>query len=132
MKTIMGVLVALFFAGNVAVADYRCPNYVAIDYNTPGHHPPLTPAQVIRVQQILARVKPCQRSLVRYALVPHHRSIPYGLAFFFWTNDEDEAGEILHVFDTSNTYYREDVGLIAGMQSYQSIQEDIDNQPCPK
>lgn len=137
MKTIISILVALFITSSVALAG-DTPNYIAIDYNVSGHHPPLTPAQMARIQQILARVKPCQRPLVRYAFVPHDRAIPFlvgeedGLAFFFYTNDEDEAGEILHVFDTNNIYYREDVGLIPGMRPYPSIQQDIDEQPCPK
>lgn len=105
----------------------------ATTYNTPGHHPPLTPAQVVRIQQVLARVKPCQRPLVRYAIDRYEKD---GIALFFGVY----PNTFMHVFGSPDAYYMPSMGVFAGPpdnsdiegQTKQGIQWDIDHQPCPK
>jgi hypothetical protein len=110
------------------------PNYVAVDYDIPGRHPSLTPAQVTRIRQTLAQVKPCQRRLVHYAIPAKD-----GIALFFWPPD-DEAS-LTHVFGMPGIVYRPEMGLFPGppdrdamvaAQAKQGIQWDIDHQLCPK
>ena len=144
MKTIsvLPVVAALFItSSSVAMADDKIvlPNYVAVDYNVSGQHPPLTPAQLTRIQQILARVKPCQRPLVHYAVYPYE-GMQAGLVFFFRTPNDDVL-DYSHVFGDSGRYYMPTDGLFSGFtddtstqeaQAKQGIQWDIDRQPCPK
>lgn len=127
---------ALFIASSsVAMADDKVvlPNYVALDYNELGHHPVLTPEQVARIQQVLARVKPCQRPLVRYAIDRYEKD---GIALFFGVY----PNTFMHVFGSPDAYYLPSMGVFAGppdnadieAQTKQGIQWDIDHQPCPK
>jgi hypothetical protein len=107
------------------------PNYVAVDYNTTGLHPPLTRAEAAAIRNVLARVKPCQRSLVRYVLAENEKD---GIALFF----EPEPNRWAHILGEPDAYYTPMNGVFAGppddpdiqAQEKQGMQWDIDRQPC--
>ena len=91
-------------AGSSALAATTYPHYVAVDYNVPGHHPPLTTAQVTRIRQVLARVKPCQRPLVNYAVFSAEDAVAKdNIALFFWTPDDEM---LLTLFSAPGIVYR--------------------------
>jgi hypothetical protein len=109
------------------------PSYIAADYNAPGGHPSLTPDQTATIRRVLARVKPCQRPLVRYVLTQGEKD---GIALFF----EPEPDQWAHILGEPDAYYAPLQGVFAGppddpntpAQGKQGMQWDIDRQPCPK
>jgi hypothetical protein len=137
---VRGLLIAVaLLASNVATAAANddAPAYVALNYNVPGRHPPLTRAQVARIRQVLAQVKPCQRPLVRYLLSSEWPDlVKDGIAFMFKAQPNNESA---HVFGAPNLYYMPSMGLFPGppdepargAQEKEGIQWDIDFQPCP-
>lgn len=82
-------------------AHNRWPNYAAVDYDKPGH-PTLTPDEVARIRSALARVKPCQRTLVRYAF-PANASSWHGWPSFVLFFQTDGGG--VHIFENAGTLY---------------------------
>jgi hypothetical protein len=86
----------------------------------------------------MGRVKPCQRSSVRYATVEKDADHKDGIVLFFWRPDDIGPGS--HVFDKPNIFYLLSMGVFAGPlvdgtiqdQAKQGIHWDIDRQPCPK
>jgi hypothetical protein len=104
------------------------PVYVAIDYDKPGH-PSLTLEQTRTIKEMLARVKPCQRSLLRY--VPND-----GVTLFFAVpsgQDPYVLGDpgTVYLVDTGGEIPVSDGGPEAQQRAKQGIQWDIDHQPCP-
>jgi hypothetical protein len=107
------------------------PNYVAVDYNAPGRHPPLTRAEAAAILRVLARVKLCRRSLVRYVLAENEKD---GIALFF----EPQPNSWAHILGEPDAYYTPMDGVVAGppdepdiqAQERQGIQWDIDREPC--
>jgi hypothetical protein len=114
------------------------PTYVAADYLKPGH-PDLTLAEMSRIYDILGLVKPCQRRLVRYALLKRRgNKNGRGLIFFFAV----PRGQGAHVLGTGMLVYFPDTGTAVPMRVDDppaeqeqkrrlGIQWDIDHQPCP-
>lgn len=106
-------------------------SFAAGEYNTPGH-PELSPAQVIRIKQILAEVKPCQRPLVRYGLFGPSAD---DMVFFF----KVPPGQVTHVLGAQNLYYNPRNGTMVPMPDNpnfeqikaQGIQWDVHHEPCP-
>ncbi len=80
----------------IAVRPSTLPEYSAVDYDKPGH-PALTPSEKAGIRSTLARVKPCQRTLVRYAF-PESR-LPFVIFF------QPESGQGAAVFGEPRTYY---------------------------
>jgi|GEM_PF-5128628 hypothetical protein len=110
----------------------RGNNFVATDYNKPGH-PSLSFAQMSIIREALDRVKPCQRTLVRYAVLGPNTD---DLILFFAV----PHGQGSHVFGTAIEVYFPDNGTEIPMgaddpqaehREKQGIQWDIDHQPCP-
>jgi hypothetical protein len=109
------------------------PSYIAADYNATGGHPSLTPDQTAAIRRVLARVKPCQRPLVRYVLTEGEKD---GIALFF----KPEPDQWAHILGEPDAYYAPLQGVFAGppddpstqAQGEQGMQWDIDRQPCPK
>jgi hypothetical protein len=106
-------------------------NFIAMDYSKPGH-PELTFAQMSLIQRTLARVKPCQRPLVRYGLFgPDTKDV----ILFFAVGPHEGA----HPFGTTNQVYFPDEGYSIAtndngqleQMKKQGIQWDIDHKPCP-
>jgi hypothetical protein len=84
----------------VAVSPGALRDYAAVDYDKPGH-PPLAPTELASIRSALARVKPCQRTLVRYALLAYPAELPF-VIFFQPEGTNDSAP----VFGEPRTYYR--------------------------
>lgn len=82
-------------------ADTSWPNYAAVDYDKPGH-PMLTPHEVASIRSALGRVKPCQRTLVRYAF-PANASSWHGWPSFVLFFQTDGGGA--HIFENAGTMY---------------------------
>jgi hypothetical protein len=124
------IAVTLATASPTATPKYP-PSYLAVNYDKPGHHPPLTAVEVARIRQVLAQVKPCQRPLVHYVL--WERSfIKEGVALFFLTGEN-------HVFGYPNVVWwngnvqagPNDMTSESDLEGQRSIQWDIDRQSCP-
>ena len=105
------------------------PIYVAADYDKPGHHPTLTLEQIETIRRMLARVKPCQRPLLRYVLDDE-------VTLFFAV----PPGQGAHVLGTRMDVYFPRSGIEVPMpqdgpaaeaRAKQGVQWDIDHQPCP-
>jgi hypothetical protein len=109
------------------------PTYVAEDYAKPGQ-PSLTFAQTSAILETLDRVKPCQRSLVRY--VVSGQGVRDLLLFFTVPH-----GQGAHVFGTGMDVYfpdsgvtvpiRQDVSTAQAQERKKQGIQDIDHQPCP-
>jgi hypothetical protein len=84
-------------ASEPALSPTTSPEYAAVDYDKPGH-PQLTPDEVASIRSALARVKPCQRTLVRYAF-PDSAELPFVIFF------QPESGQGAPVFGEPRTYY---------------------------
>lgn len=82
-------------------AHTRWPNYAAVDYDKPGH-PTLTPEEVASIRSALARVKHCQRTLVRYAF-PANASSWHGRPSFVLFFQTDGGGA--HIFENAGELY---------------------------
>jgi hypothetical protein len=106
--------------------------YVALDYDKAGA-PTLSDGDKAAIRSVLARVKPCQRPLVRYA-IPEASS---RIIMFFASNTAT------HVFGKGNEYYipAYNMAIVPPPDSMKSIDPraaiaegvkwDIDHQPCP-
>ena len=109
------------------------PTYVAIDYAKRGH-PALSAGDVAEIRRDLAKVRSCQRSLVRYVLPAG----PGSIALFFAIPLDSAA----HIFNEGDDYYvpLQDGGSLIPLpgdtENYQlierqGIQWDIAHQRCP-
>jgi hypothetical protein len=114
----------------VPAAMRSWPGFVAIDYGKPGQ-PNLSGADATRIRRVLARVKPCQRALVRYAFPGR-----WAQAVMFFAIPPDGGA---HVFGEGDAYYvpnQDSVIPIPGDSENfgeiekQGLQWDIDHQPC--
>jgi hypothetical protein len=110
---------------------FALPSYVATDYDKPGRPGPfLAAADIARIQTVLARVKPCQRPLVRYA-----GGDGSPIVLFFAV----KPGEGAHVLGTADEFYDPATGSVVPGSDNQSeeqmqkqgLQWDIDHQACP-
>jgi hypothetical protein len=126
----LGIMMAVAV---LAGCSTTCLNFVAIDYEKLGH-PSLTSAQVNIIHETLERVKPCQRSLVRYAVSSPEAK---DLILYFAVPPSQGA----HVFGTAIDVYFPDTGRDIPMdqtdpgaeqREKQGIQWDIEHQPCPR
>jgi hypothetical protein len=100
------------------------PTYAAKDY-AKAVHPALTQAQIASIRRMLARVRPCERSLLRYAFTSNGGHF----IMFFDTG----SGEDPHVLGERNIYYqrREGRGIpVMGDGAGYSLQADIDKVGC--
>ena len=75
------------------------PSYAAVDYNRSGH-PSLSRAEVGSIRSTLAKVKPCQRTLLRYAFPPQPNSLPFVLFF-----EPEDGNNGTAVIGEPRTYY---------------------------
>jgi hypothetical protein len=108
------------------------PEYAAVDWDRPGH-PALTPSEEASIRSALAKVKPCQRGLVRYALPAYPAELPFVIFF------QPEHGQGAPVFGEPRMYYLTSEGDVvtasptdpyAGQMEKFGIQFLIDHQPC--
>jgi hypothetical protein len=109
------------------------PTYGALDYRTPGRHPALTQAEVAKIRNMLARVKPCQRKFLRYAFPDPAENGDLPFVMFFGPY---EAGHIPHVLGAGNVDYDPAEGRVEPFILQQdvdySLKADIDQLGCPK
>jgi len=84
------------------------PNYLANDYNKPGH-PSLTPSEVRLITKTLAVVEPCQIPFLRYAF-PENAP---GIALYFGGSDTGDYPELWE----PNSEYRSDQGLVGAVSA---------------
>lgn len=89
------------------------PTYSVLDIGKHGQ-PKLTVAEVARVRNVLREVKPCQRSLLRFAFSNDDRSAGT-LALFFPIIQEGNGYSGAHIFGTSNAIYMWDGKIVATM-----------------
>jgi len=125
------ILVSACAAILLASAPTEGSNFVATAYNNPGH-PVLTSAQVALIKKTLARVKPCQRALVRYGLFGPSTT---DIVFFFAVGPRQGThpfgqGSVMYFPDGGYSNAVPDNGDAAKMER-EGIQWDIDHQPCP-
>jgi hypothetical protein len=106
------------------------PNYLAKDYEKPGH-PTLTTRQKSTIRFALAKVEPCQRAFLRYAFPRNGDDSPFVLFF------QGQASSWPHVFWTNNMYYKPADGEIfpgsggdAPPPGQRFITWDIDHAGC--
>jgi hypothetical protein len=101
---------------------------IAMDYDQPGH-PNFTADQAARIRYVLARVKPCQRALVRYAF----GGIDSLVLFFAVTPGRGLGTKVL---GTGEIYVPSDGTELPMNDNYteqmqkEGIQFDIDHEPC--
>jgi len=91
-----------------------------MDYDKPGH-PPLTPNEVASIRSALARVKPCQRTLVRYAF-PANTGLMSFVLFF----EPHDGGNVSHIFGETNMLYSPWDGQVFPASPDDSDSEQID------
>lgn len=115
------------------------PVYVAADYGKPGE-PALTDAERSRIRLVLASVRPCQRSAVRYAFP---EGAPEPMVVFFPLRELGSGVGIpfTHVIGEANTYYAPWTGDLhigpigaddpnSEPQKRLGIQWDVEREPC--
>jgi hypothetical protein len=110
---------------------FAMPSYSAEKYGNPGTDGPLlNPADAAKLEDVLKRVKPCQRPLVRYA---GGDGAPMVLFFAV------QRGQGAHVLGTADEFYDPATGSVVPgsdnpsqeQMQRQGLQWDIDHQPCP-
>lgn len=114
-----------------SVAGPTVPIYAAEDYGKAGSL--LSRTDISRLKEILRKVKPCQRSLVRYSFGGEPAGGP---AIFFFA---PQPGEAPHVIGTADEIYMPFNGSVVPMSDNEEedqmlkegIQWDVDHQPCP-
>jgi hypothetical protein len=103
------------------------PVYAAIDYDKPGH-PSMTAEQARAVREMLARVKPCQRSLLRYVLdedVTLFFAVPLGQGARVLGNPG-----LIYVPESGSEIPVQENGPEADARAKEGVQWDIDHEPC--
>ncbi|MGC1381727.1 MAG: hypothetical protein WA814_11975 [Candidatus Baltobacteraceae bacterium] len=109
-------------------------SYLATDYDKPGH-PELGSEDVEQIRAALAKVKACQKPILRYAFPDG-----YGRAVLFFGGKG--PNEYAHVFGKGNFFYipaRNVIMVVPANASTidakqaiaQGIEWDVDHQPCP-
>jgi len=101
--------------------------YVAINAGRPGQ-PRLTLDEIDRVQKVLREVKPCQRTLLRYAFPGGDRKNG-AIAVFFPIVQEGHGYSGSHVFGTTNGIYMWN-GRVIGTMFTITDKQAIDLQKC--
>jgi hypothetical protein len=105
------------------------PPYVAMEYDKPGH-PSMTPEQMRTIREMLAKVKPCQRPLLRYVLDDE--------VTLFFAVPPGQGARILgspglfYLPGTGGEVPIQENGPEAEARAKQGVQWDIDHQPCPR
>lgn len=122
-----------------AVAPYFAgwPNYLAKDYGRTGQ-PTLTAAEVTRIRNVLAVIKPCQRAFLRYAFPKNSDFLPFVIFFEPPASDLSQIHEdpsehpALHVLEEGDVDYKLWEGEVFVTPDWESdkISVDINERGC--
>jgi hypothetical protein len=106
------------------------PSYRAVDYRNSRGHPALTPSQSHMIRSALGLVKPCQRTILRYAFP--NGGLHHVVLFFY-----PPSGGWPHVLWTRNLFYKPEDGTeFAGSATYPEPQDfseityDVQHTDC--
>lgn len=109
----------------VAPGPLFAPTFLAWKYNVAGQHPPLTRDEIAQIRAMLARVKPCQRGVLRYAHLEGG-----SIALFFRPNFY--GGERPHVLGGRNMYYNpeDNVEFPTPGDGFLTLSQEIERTDC--
>lgn len=111
------------------------PSYLAKGYNKPGH-PELTRKETLTIRRVLAVVRPCQRSFLRYAFPDlHPTDLPMVMFFEPRPSELFSSGvvEAPHVLGEGNVHYKPREGEAIATPDWESsdLRVDIKRLGCP-
>jgi hypothetical protein len=87
---------------------YEWPTYLARDYRKTGQ-PQLTGAEVTKLRNTLAVIKPCQRAFLRYAFPKNSDFLRFVMFFEPSVASKEEGGDLRpapHIFGEGNADYK--------------------------
>ena len=114
-------------SAGIATPEATPRTFAAVDYGKPGQ-PILTSKEVSQIQGVLSEIKPCQRPLLRYTLLPDAPE-RRRTAVFFRIVDVGTGYLASHVFGTNNLIYQRNGEVHATMYLW-SDKQAIDEEKC--
>jgi hypothetical protein len=113
---------------------YEWPSYLAKDYGKAGQ-PRLSVAEVTKIRNTLAVLKPCQRAFLRYASPKNSDFLPFVMLFQPSTVSEQKGGDLRptpHILGEGNADYEPWSGeaFVTPYWESDKISADVNDRGC--